>query len=140
ESVARFVGEHPGVELAVAYGVPAPVSDELVAVALQLREGAELDPAALHADLLRAQREGGMDPKGMPDFVPVVQSLPMTTTDKVLVRRLKREHVDLARHPEMIIHFRRRGDAGFRRFTPADYEALRRELAENGREHLLDIA
>ena len=137
ESVAQFARAEPSVALAVAYGVPAPVSDELVAVALQLREGATLDPAALHARFLQQQREGGMDPKWMPDFVRVVESLPMTNTNKVLVRQLKREHFDLAGHPDMVIFWRRRGDAGFRRLTPEDHAALRREFEENGRGHLL---
>lgn len=137
ESVARFVCDEPGVALAVAYGVPAPVSDELVAVALELRDGARFDPAALTERLLGHQREGGMDPKWMPDFVRVVEQLPRTTTDKVLVRVLKRESVDLARNPDMKLYRRRRGDVTFQPFTHADYEAFRDELAGNGRAHLL---
>jgi fatty-acyl-CoA synthase len=137
ESVARFAREHPSVALAAAYGVPAPVSDELVMVTVQLREGATLDPSELHAYFLRQQRDGGMDPKWMPDFVRVVEVMPMTSTDKVLARQLKREHVDVASHPDMRVWFRRRGDEGYRPFGAAELESFRAELAENGRAHLL---
>lgn len=138
ESVAEFARREPGVVLAVAYGVPAPVSDELVAVALQLEEGAAFDPEALHAHFLRAQREGGMDPKWMPDFVRVADRLPMTSTDKVVVRQLKREHFDLARCPDMLVYWRRRGDTTYRRFAASDYESLREEFAKTGRASLLE--
>jgi fatty-acyl-CoA synthase len=139
ESVAEFARRQPGVVLAVAYGVPAPVSDELVAVALQLDEGATFDPDALHAHFLRAQREGGMDPKWMPDFVRIADRLPMTSTDKVLVRPLKREHFDLARSPDMLIYWRRRGDTTYRRFTAPDYASLREDFAKAGRANLLEV-
>jgi hypothetical protein len=72
--------------------------------------------------------------------VRIVESLPMTTTNKVLVRPLKREHFDLVAHPDMLVYFRRRGDATYRRFTAEDYQALEREFAENGRAHLLEVA
>lgn len=140
ESVARFARELPGVALAVAYGVPSPVSDERVAVALQMREGSTLDLQAAYDRYLQQQREGGMDPTWMPDFVRIVDRLPMTITDKVLVRQLKREHFDLAGHPEMVIYWRQRGDARFRRMLPADYETMSRQFFENGRAHLIGSA
>jgi fatty-acyl-CoA synthase len=141
ESVARFVRDDPSVERAAAYGVPAPVSDELVAVALELRAGATFDPAAFHDHLLRQQRDGGMDPKWMPDFVRIVDAMPITTgTDKVLVRQIKREGYDLSSHPDLVVYARRRGDSAYRRFTPADFEALREQLVRNGREKLLPSA
>jgi fatty-acyl-CoA synthase len=139
ESVAQFARREPGVAIAVAYGVPAPVSDELVAVALQLREGATFDPDGFHARLLERQRTGGMDPKWMPDFVRVEGVLPTTSTDKVLVRQLKREGFDLARRPEMVLYFRQRGDATYRRFTRAHYDAFVATFAP-GRARLVEGA
>jgi fatty-acyl-CoA synthase len=138
ETVTHFAQAHSGVALAAAYGVPAPVSDELVAVALQLREGAELDPKATFDRFMEQQRSEGMDPKWMPDFVRIADELPLSTTQKVLVRELKRQHFDLSRHPDMVLYFRERGDDTYRRFTPDDYDALRRRFADNGRAHLLD--
>jgi fatty-acyl-CoA synthase len=79
-----------------------------------------------------------MDPKWMPDFVRVVQELPMSTTQKVLVRELKRQHFDLSRHPDMLLFFRERGDKTYRPFGAQDYETLRARFADNGRVHLLD--
>jgi fatty-acyl-CoA synthase len=137
ESVARFAREHPSVALAAAYGVPAPVSDELVMVTVQLREGAAFDPTALHAYFVQQQREGGMDPKWMPDFVRVIDVMPMTSTDKVLARRLKREHVDVASDPSMRVWFRRRGDTDYRPFGAEELARFRAELAANGRAQLL---
>jgi fatty-acyl-CoA synthase len=138
ETVALFAQQHPGVSIAAAYGVPAPVSDELVCVALQLHEGARFDPQATFDRFMEQQRDEGMDPKWMPDFVRVVEELPMSTTQKVLVRELKRQHFDLSRHPDMVLFFRERGDATYRPFGVQDYETLRARFADNGRVHLLD--
>lgn len=137
ESVARFAQAHPGVAIAAAYGVPDPVSDEKVAVALRLREGTEFDPKATFDRFVQQQTQEGMDPKWMPDFIRIERELPMSTTQKVLVRHLKRQHFDLESHPEMDVYFRERGDHTYRRMTREDFEALRKRFAENGREHLL---
>jgi fatty-acyl-CoA synthase len=138
ENVTHYAQAHPGVSLAAGYGVPAPVSDELVAVAFQLEEGASFDPTVAFDHFVEQQRSGGMDPKWMPDFIRLVDALPLSTTQKVLVRELKREGFDLARHPEMVLYFRQRGDDTYRPFTPDDYAALREQFAANGRVHLLD--
>jgi fatty-acyl-CoA synthase len=138
ENVTHYAQAHPGVSLAAAYGVPAPVSDELVAVAFQLEEGVSFDPKVAFDHFMEQQRSGGMDPKWMPDFIRVVDALPLSTTQKVLVRELKREGFDLARHPEMALFFRQRGDDTYRRFTPDDYASLREQFTANGRVHLLD--
>ena len=45
--VGRLIGEHPDVALAVAYGVPCSISDELVMAAIKLRDGAALRSARL---------------------------------------------------------------------------------------------
>src|SRR5262249_51923658 len=42
--VGRLLSEHPDVALAVAYGVPCAISDELVMAAVKLRDGATFDP------------------------------------------------------------------------------------------------
>lgn len=137
ETVAHFAQAHPGVSLAAAYGVPAPVSDERVAVALQLREGEEFDPKATFDRFMQQQQNEGMDPKWMPDFIRVERELPLSTTQKVLVRHLKRQHFNLKANPDMVLYFRERGDDTYRRMTREDFDALRQQFAENGREHLL---
>lgn len=137
ESVVRYAAAHAGVELAAAYGVPSDVSDEKVMVALQLREGARFDPRAAFERFLEQQRDEGMDPKWMPDYVRIVPEMPMSTTQKVLVRELKRQGFDIAAHPEMVVWLRERGDESYRRMTPAMFESIRKRFEDNGRERLL---
>ena len=57
--------------LAAAYGVPCPVSDEWVMVAIQLRPGAEFDGQGFYDFCQRLVEQGGMDRKWRPDFVRV---------------------------------------------------------------------
>ncbi len=137
ESVVRYAAAQPGVALAAAYGVPSDVSDEKVMVALQLREGADFDPRAVFERFLEQQRDEGMDPKWMPDYVRIVPEMPMSTTQKVLVRELKRQGFDIEAHPDMVVWLRERGDDTYRPLTPATFEAIRRRFEENGRERLL---
>ena len=136
--VGRVVSEHPDVALAVAYGVPCSVSDELVMAALKLRPGASFDPKGFF-DWCEAQVDGAsMDRKWFPDFVRVVDDFEYTETQKVLVRTLKRMHFDRRRLDSEPIYWRRRGDDRFRPFTAEDYENLRQEFAAAERLHLLD--
>jgi fatty-acyl-CoA synthase len=136
--VARLLMEHPDVTLAAAYGVPCPVSDEWVMAALKLRPGARFDPQAFF-DFCQAQVEhGSMDRKWFPDFVRVVDDFEFTQTQKILVRHLKAEHFHRGRLPDAPLFWRRRGDAGYRAFGAADWEALRREFEAAERLLLLD--
>jgi fatty-acyl-CoA synthase len=136
--VGRIITEHPDVALAVAYGVPCAVSDELVMAAIKLRAGATFDPQAFY-DWCEAQvTDASMDRKWFPDFVRLVDDFEYTKTQKVLVRNLKKEHFDPHyRHGEPI-YWRRRGDSRFQPFTDADFEALRKEFAAAERLPLLD--
>jgi fatty-acyl-CoA synthase len=136
--VGRLISEHPDVALAVAYGVPCAVSDELVMAGVKLRPGAAFDPKGFF-DWCEAQVGGGsMDRKWFPDFVRVVGDFEYTQTQKVLVRNLKRDHFDLNRLPGEPIYWRERGDKTFKPFTRADYERLRKEFAARERLELLD--
>ncbi len=136
--VARLLQEHPDVTLAAAYGAPCQVSDELVMAALKLRPGVRFDPQAFFDFCEQQVMGGGMDRKWFPDFVRVVDEFEYTQTQKVLVRNLKQAHFDRRRLPEDEIYWRRRGDTGFRPFTRADWETLRREFAASERLLLLD--
>jgi len=138
ETVAHFAQQHPGVELAAAYGVPDPVADERVAVALKLRGGASFDPEKAFARFMQQQESEGMDPKWMPDFIRIVNELPLSPTHKVLVRHIKQQHFNLDAHPDMQIWFRQRGDQRYRRLTADEYALLRQAFETNGRGHLLD--
>jgi acyl-CoA synthetase (AMP-forming)/AMP-acid ligase II len=105
------------------------VSDELVMTALKLREGVRFDPQAFFDHCERQVREGGMDRKWFPDFVRIVDDFEFTQTQKILVRNLKAQHYDRRRLPEATIYWRQRGDASYRAFTAADYEAQRERFA-----------
>jgi fatty-acyl-CoA synthase len=136
--VARAVHEHPDVALAAAYGVPCAVSDELVMIALQLREGASFDPQGFF-DYCRLQaREGGMDDKWFPDFVRIVAAFSYTETKKILVRKLKSEHFDLRRLEEAEIYWRSRESTSYAAFRAEDFDALRARFLARERADLLD--
>jgi len=136
--VGRIITEHPDVALAVAYGVPCAVSDELVMAALKLRPGAEFDPQGFF-DWCEAQVNGGsMDRKWFPDFVRIVDDFEYTQTQKVLVRNLKKVHFDRRRLPDEHLYWRTRSDTSYRPFTRDEYERLRDEFAAAERLDLLD--
>jgi acyl-CoA synthetase (AMP-forming)/AMP-acid ligase II len=136
--VARILQEHPDVVLAAAYGVPCAVSDELVMVALKLRERARFDPAAFYAFCDDRVQHGGMDRKWFPDFVRIVDEFEYTETQKILVRNLKRVHFDRHRLPNAELYWRQRGDLTFRELTRGAYESLRRDFERSEKLTLLD--
>ncbi len=136
--VGRVLSEHPDVALAVAYGVPCAVSDELVMAALKLRAGAAFDPGAFYKWCVAQVAGASMDQKWLPDFVRIVDDFEYTETQKVLVRNLKKVHFSRERLPNEPIYWRARGDTSFRPFAAADYECLRAEFAAAERLPLLD--
>ena len=137
ENVLEYALRLPNVELAVAYGVPCEVSDEKVMIAVKLKEGASFDPKASHDWFVRQQREAGMDPKWMPDYVRIVDAFPVTETQKIVYRSLKSEHFNIERNPDMLVYFRQRGDVTFRELTPEAFEEIKRHFVKTGREEML---
>lgn len=136
--VGRMLSEHPDVALAVAYGVPCAVSDELVMAAVKMRDGATFDPKGFF-DWCEGQIEGGsMDRKWFPDFVRLVDDFEYTETQKVLVRNLKAVHYDRRRLPEVPIFWRERGDSAYKPFTAEDFASQREVFAKAERAELLD--
>ena len=135
--MTKYAESMPGVELAVAYGAPCPVSDENVMVAIKLYPGISFDPRAAFDWFTDQEKQGGMDPKWMPDYIRIVEEFPVTRTHKLLIRPLKRDHFNLKNHPEMTIYFRRRGDTTYHPFTPEVYLDTMRDFEKNGRLHLL---
>jgi fatty-acyl-CoA synthase len=136
--VGRLLSEHPEVALAVAYGVPCSVSDELVMSAVKMRAGAKFDPKGFFEWCEQQVTDGSMDRKWFPDFVRIVDDFEYTQTQKVLVRNLKQVHFDRNRLPDEPIYWRERGDVAFKPLTRDDYERLRREFAAAERLQLLD--
>jgi fatty-acyl-CoA synthase len=136
--VARLIQEHPDVLLATAYGVPCPVSDELVMVALKLRPGVSFDPRSFYDFCDEQVAHGGMDRKWVPDFVRLVDEFEYTQTEKILVRHLKTVHFDRNRLPDAPLYWRERGDQTFKPLTPDDYARLRQTFRAAEKLDLLD--
>ncbi|HVN70863.1 MAG TPA: AMP-binding protein, partial [Desulfomonilia bacterium] len=122
ENVLQYAQEMPGVDCAIAYGAPCDVSDEKVMVTVQLKKDAGFEPDNVHAWLVRQQKEGGMDPKWMPDFIRIIESFPATDTHKIVVRPYKREHYNIERNPDMLVYYRTKGDETYYLLTPEKYQ------------------
>ncbi|MER3452651.1 MAG: acyl-CoA synthetase [Acidimicrobiia bacterium] len=124
--IERILHRHPDVLLAAVYAVPDPDVGDRVMAALQLRPGASFDPDGFAA-FLAAQPDLGT--KWAPRFVRVSQVLPVTETNKVKKRDLRRERWECA-DP---VWWRPQRDAPYVRLTPADVVALRECFAARGR-------
>ena len=119
---------HPDVVLASVYGVPDPEAGDQVMAAITLRTGAAFDPQAFAAFL---DGEPDLPPRWRPMFLRLATEMAATRTNKVLKRVLRHEKflVDRIADP---VYWRPRGALGFRRFTPADLEALRARFERAG--------
>lgn len=137
ENVTHYAGSLPGVEQAAAYGAPCSVSDERVMIAVQMAPNESFDPQAAFDWFMEQQKNGGMDPKWMPDYLRIVEDFPVTRTHKLLIRPLKQAHFNIETHPDMEIYYRRRGDTTYQRLTREDYNDIRRRFEEAGRLQLL---
>lgn len=138
ENVLEYAQCMPGVDCAIAFGAPCEVADERVMVAVQLRQGAAFDPDEVYAWLIRQQKEGGMDPKWMPDYIRVVDAFPVNDTQKIMIRPFKREHFNLEARPDMKVYYRRRGDTTYHPLTPEAFQEIREAFRRNGRDPLLN--
>jgi fatty-acyl-CoA synthase len=127
--VERILARHPDVALAALYAVPnASVGDDAMA-ALVLRPGARFDPEEF-ARFLAAQRDLGT--KCAPRYVRIAAELPMTPTNKILKRALRRERWECA-DPV----WQRGADGRYAPLDDAGRARLRAEFAARGRESAL---
>ncbi len=138
ENVQQYAAQAPGVALAAAYGAPCEVSDEKVMVAVQLNKNAAFDPQKTYDWFLEQQKNGGMDPKWMPDYIRIIDSFEMThQTQKILIRPLKRKHFNIDKSPEMKVFFRQRGDDTYHELTSDHFVKIKDSFEETGRTNLL---
>jgi fatty-acyl-CoA synthase len=137
ESVLLYTQNIPAVDCAIAYGAPCEVADEKVMVTVQLKDGVAFEPDKVYAWFIKQQKEGGMDPKWMPDYIRIIERFPVTDTQKIMVRPFKREHFDLECNPDMKIYYRKRGDNTYRRLTPDEFNKIKEDFKVNGRETIL---
>ncbi|MCP4681861.1 MAG: AMP-binding protein [Desulfobacterales bacterium] len=138
ENVAQVVTGFPPVELGVAFGVPCPVSDEWVMVALKIQEGHSFDPQKFYDYCQQQCTHGDMDKKWMPEFVRVMDTFEYTRTQKILVRPLKHEYYNLEWIPEANIYYYLRGFDSYKPFKKTDMDSLFEDFRKNGREQLLE--
>jgi hypothetical protein len=108
-------------------------------VAIQLMKGETFDPDKTFQWFMTQQEEGGMDPKWMPDYIRVVDTLPLTNTQKIPVKPFKKQNFNIKEHPDMEIFFRKRGDTTYNRLTPDNFKEIEQCFAESNRESLLKV-
>jgi fatty-acyl-CoA synthase len=137
ENVLLYAQNIPTVDCAIAYGAPCEVADEKVMITVQLKAGIAFDPDKVYAWFIKQQKEGGMDPKWMPDYIRVIESFPVSNTQKIIVRPFKREHFDLECNPGMQIYYRKRGDNTYRSLTLDEFGKIKEAFRLNGRETIL---
>lgn len=129
--VERILARHPDVMLAAVYAVPDPDVGDQAMAALQLRPGARFDPEGFAAFL---DSQADLGTKWAPRFVRPMEALPVTHTNKVLKRVLRRQRWEC----EEPLWWRPEPPAPYRRFEAADAEALRERFASRGRTAALD--
>jgi fatty-acyl-CoA synthase len=91
--VERILARHPDIVLAAVYAVPDEEVGDQVMAALELRPGAAFDPGDFD-EFLSEQPDLGT--KWSPRYVRVTAALPMTETQKILKRVLRRERWDVS--------------------------------------------
>ena len=134
--IEAIVGRHPDVMFVAVYGVPDVDSGDQVMAAVVLRDGAAFDPQGF-ADWIDAQPE--LSPKWRPRYVRVCQALPVTATNKILVRTLVHEKFRGDRAGADPFWERGRGDDCYHRFDAAAEDALRAAFEASGRVAAWDL-
>ncbi|HOU50396.1 MAG: AMP-binding protein [Smithella sp.] len=137
ENVLDYAQKVPCVDCAIAYGAPCEVADEKVMITVQLKDGETFNPDDVYAWFIRQQKEGGMDPKWMPDYIRIIDKFTVTDTQKIIVRPFKREHFNIENTPGMKIYFRQRGDNTYRLLNADEFNKIKNNFIANGRETLL---
>jgi fatty-acyl-CoA synthase len=115
--VERILARHPDVVLAAVYAVPDEDVGDQVMAALQLRPGVTFDAAAFDRFLAE---QPDLGTKWSPRYVRITETLPMTETQKVLKRVLRRERWEV---PDPL-YWRPRKDEALRTMTDTDRNEL----------------
>jgi fatty-acyl-CoA synthase len=134
--IEAIVARHPDVVVASAYGVPDAESGDQVMVAIVLQGYAAFDGKAFAA-WLDDQRD--LSPRWRPRFVRECQTLPTTSTNKVVTRTLVHQKFRVDRVGADPVYVRGRGEDSYRRFTSEEGEALRQAFEASGRITVWDL-
>jgi len=126
---------HPKVYLASVYAVPDVSAGDRVMATIVVADDFEVDGEELYRFLVE---QSDFSPKWLPTYVRIGRDVPMTPSNKILVRELRRQKFrpDATADPILWLE---RGDTRYRPFTEADYETVRAGLAEAGRDNLLEL-
>jgi fatty-acyl-CoA synthase len=124
--VERILARHPDVVLAAVYAVPDEVVGDQVMATLQLKPGATFDAGGFDAFL---DQQSDLGTKWSPQYVRIVETLPLTETQKVLKRQLRRERWETA-DP---VWWRPEKGAPLRPMTEDDRSELRGRFEARGR-------
>ena len=124
--IERILARHSDVVLAAVYAVPDEVVGDQVMAALELKTSASFDPEGFDS-FLDAQSDLGT--KWSPRYVRIVDALPLTETQKVLKRQLRRERWET---DDPIFWRPEKGDA-LRPMTDDDRADLRARFEARGR-------
>lgn len=130
--IERVLTASPAVLAAAVYGVPDPRTGDQVMAALELEEGAVLDPDRLAAFLAGRDDVGS---KWWPRFLRVTDRLPLTGSGKTDRAPLRRT-AWLTGDPVWLREGRSRTWVPM---TGTDRERLHREFVEHGREGLVPL-
>jgi fatty-acyl-CoA synthase len=114
-----------------AYAVPDPRSGDQVMAAIEVADPEEFDTAEF-ATYLSEQKDLGS--KGVPRFLRLSPSLPVTGSNKILKRELQRQrwHTD-----EPVYRWAGRETPVYRRMSSDDKCSLDAEFARYGRQRYL---
>ena len=126
---------HPAIYLAAVYGVPDASAGDRVMATVVTADDARLDGRELYEFLVGLS---DFSPKWLPTYVRLGREVPMTPTNKVLVRELRRQKFRLEEVSDAI-WWRERGEDSYKPFTRDDYERVLAEFRAAGRERLLGI-
>jgi crotonobetaine/carnitine-CoA ligase len=84
QELDRVIGEHPSVLIAAAVGVPSPLGDEDILVAVQAQPGAVLTAEEVHAWC-----KSRLSAAKVPRYVVLVDQMPLTPTHKAAKAQLR---------------------------------------------------
>lgn len=129
--VERILARYPGIELAAVYAVPDEVVGDQVMAALQLAPGGEFDLAKFDAFL---SEQSDLGTKWAPRYVRISGGLPVTQTNKVIKRALRKEHWECAD----AVWWKPQKLDPYRKLTDEDAAEIRAHFDERGRSNVLN--
>lgn len=133
--IEEALQKHPAVYLAAVYGVPDASAGDRVMATVVLAEEAEVSAQDLYQFLTGLS---DFSSKWLPTYLRFSREIPMTPSQKIMTRELRRQKFRLEEVSDPIF-WRERGETAYKPLTLADYERLKREFLAAGREQLLDL-